>query len=116
MQGSGATEESWAPRCAGPSRRPGRRVIKRASAKDAASARAEMEAEMRAALARERERMVDAVREFAAAREQYFAAVEQQVVKLALAIAARVLHREAQIDPLLLAGRRAGGAGKDGGP
>jgi flagellar assembly protein FliH len=28
--------------------------------------------------------------------------VEQEVVKLALAIAGRVLHREAQLDPLLL--------------
>jgi flagellar assembly protein FliH len=67
-------------------------------------ARAEMEVEMHAALARERERIVAAVREFGAARRQYFAGVEQQVVKLALAIAARVLHREAQVDPLLLAG------------
>jgi flagellar assembly protein FliH len=67
-------------------------------------ARAEMEAESLAALTRERERIVVAVREFGAARGQYFAGVEQQVVKLALAIAARVLHREAQVDPLLLAG------------
>jgi flagellar assembly protein FliH len=63
-----------------------------------------MEAEMRASVAAERARLVGAVAQFRAAREQYFAEVEQEVVKLALAIAARVLHREAQIDPLLLAG------------
>jgi flagellar assembly protein FliH len=68
------------------------------------AARVELEAEMRAAAARERERLVDAMKQFSGAREQYFADVEQAVVKLALAIAARVLHREAAIDPLLLSG------------
>jgi flagellar assembly protein FliH len=66
--------------------------------------RAEMEAEMNLAVTRERQRMADAVHQFRGARERYFGEVEQEVVRLALAIAARVLHREAQIDPLLLAG------------
>jgi flagellar assembly protein FliH len=35
---------------------------------------------------------------------QYFESVEHEVVKLALAVAARVLRREAQMDPLLLTG------------
>ncbi len=35
-------------------------------------------------------------------RDQYFAQVEGQVVRLALGIAERVLHREAKLDPLLL--------------
>ncbi len=37
-------------------------------------------------------------------RKDYFVAVEAEVVKLALAIAARVLHREATLDPMLLRG------------
>ena len=37
-------------------------------------------------------------------REGYMHAVEQEVVSLALAIAARILRREAQMDPLLLTG------------
>jgi flagellar assembly protein FliH len=37
-------------------------------------------------------------------RERYMHAVEQEVVSLALAIAARILRREAQMDPLLLTG------------
>jgi flagellar assembly protein FliH len=45
-----------------------------------------------------------ALEEFAAGRDRYLAQVEREVVKLALAIAARVLHREAEMDPLLLAG------------
>lgn len=45
-----------------------------------------------------------AVEEFARARDRYLADVEQEVVRLALAIAARVLHREVLMDPLLLSG------------
>jgi flagellar assembly protein FliH len=42
--------------------------------------------------------------EFAAASQSYLNAVEHEVVKLALAVAARILRREAQMDPLLLTG------------
>jgi flagellar assembly protein FliH len=42
--------------------------------------------------------------EFAREREQYLLEVEREVVKLALAIAQRILRREAQMDPLLLTG------------
>ena len=41
---------------------------------------------------------------FAQERDRYLHAVEHEVVKLALAIAARILRREAQMDPLLLTG------------
>ena len=41
---------------------------------------------------------------FTARRDQYFRDVETEVVRLALNVAARVLHREAQMDPLLLRG------------
>ena len=37
-------------------------------------------------------------------RSRYFEAVEREVVRLALAIAARILRREAQMDPLVLSG------------
>ncbi len=42
--------------------------------------------------------------EFASARDGYLAQVEQEVVRLSLSIATRILHREAQMDPLLLSG------------
>jgi flagellar assembly protein FliH len=45
-----------------------------------------------------------AIEEFRAGRDNYLARVEQEVVRLALAIAERILHRESQIDPLLLTG------------
>jgi flagellar assembly protein FliH len=36
-------------------------------------------------------------------RSHYYAQVESEIVQLALAIAAKILHREAQVDPMLLA-------------
>jgi len=45
-----------------------------------------------------------ALKDFRARRDDYLVRVEQEVVHLALAIAERILHREANMDPLLLAG------------
>ena len=45
-----------------------------------------------------------AVASFKDAQARYFAEAEAAVIRLALSIAARVLHREAQLDPLLLRG------------
>ncbi len=68
---------------------------------------AEREAQA-AALAAEEERhkrqLAALVERFAEERDRYLQAVEQEVVKLALAVAARILRREAQMDPLLLTG------------
>ena len=44
------------------------------------------------------------LQDFEGRRDEYFRRVETEVVRLALAIARKVLHREAQMDPLLLAG------------
>jgi flagellar biosynthesis/type III secretory pathway protein FliH len=55
-------------------------------------------------LTRERASLASAVAEFARDRAVYFQKVEGEVVTLALSIAAKILHREAQLDPLLLAG------------
>jgi len=45
-----------------------------------------------------------AISEFARERGAYYQKLEEEVVKLALGIARQILHREAQMDPLLLAG------------
>ncbi|HXW16247.1 MAG TPA: FliH/SctL family protein [Terriglobia bacterium] len=55
-------------------------------------------------LAGEKQALVQAVREFARERDTYFQRVEAEAVGLAVAIARKILHREAQVDPLLLAG------------
>jgi flagellar assembly protein FliH len=50
-----------------------------------------------------RQPIADAVRGFAEQREDYFARVESEIVQLALSIAAKILHRESQVDPMLVA-------------
>lgn len=51
-----------------------------------------------------RQQVLAALNDFAAERERFFHELEQEAVRLALAIAARILRREAQMDPLLLTG------------
>lgn len=48
--------------------------------------------------------LAEALKAFKDDRDRYLAQVEREVVKLALAIAARVLRRETLMDPLLLSG------------
>jgi flagellar assembly protein FliH len=69
-----------------------------------AEARLEWEQELKDRIVEERTAVLKAYEEFVRERARYFAGVEAEVVKLALAIAARVLHREAKLDPLLLTG------------
>jgi flagellar assembly protein FliH len=76
--------------------------IARSEAK--AEARREWENELTERIADERTLILTAYEAFLRERVKYFAGVEAEVVKLALAIAARVLHREAKLDPLLLTG------------
>ncbi|HTS08434.1 MAG TPA: FliH/SctL family protein [Candidatus Eisenbacteria bacterium] len=55
-------------------------------------------------LARERSGIANALATFTRDRAAYFEKIEGEVVQLALSIARKILHREAQLDPLLLAG------------
>jgi flagellar assembly protein FliH len=61
-----------------------------------------------ASLAADRDRKIrqaaDLAAEFSRQRDNYFAAAEQEIVRLAMAVAARILRRQAQSDPLLLMG------------
>jgi flagellar assembly protein FliH len=69
--------------------------------------RAEREALGPAAAAeaeRRRRQAADLIENFAREQDRYLHAVEPEVVRLALAVAARILRREAQMDPLLLTG------------
>lgn len=69
-----------------------------------AEGRAELEGQRMELLRQCAGQWTEAVGSFAHARDSYFARVEREVVDLALAIASRILQREAQVDPLLLAG------------
>jgi flagellar assembly protein FliH len=53
---------------------------------------------------RARAAITTAIDQFAQQRDEYFHQAEDEVVHLALAIARRLIHRESQIDPRLLAG------------
>jgi flagellar assembly protein FliH len=59
--------------------------------------------EMRVRLEVEAERVTGALAGFETSRGDYFKRVEAEVVRLSLSIAAKILHREAQVDPMLVA-------------
>lgn len=98
-------------------------VVAAASAASVGVPEMEVEARVVAACAREREQVETrmraeceareaslraelerTVRAFTEERSAYFARVEGEVVQLALAVARRILGREAQLDPMLLTG------------
>jgi flagellar assembly protein FliH len=62
------------------------------------------QAQLQAVVAQARDAVAQTIQSFVRERETYFQKVEAEVVGLALSIARKILHREAQLDPLLLAG------------
>ena len=77
--------------------------IRRERAGAASQAEQNLRAEYEQKLLDTRAPIAAALAGFEEQRDQYFAKLEAEVVKLALAIAAKILHREAQVDPMLLA-------------
>jgi flagellar biosynthesis/type III secretory pathway protein FliH len=55
-------------------------------------------------LSQERKRVADSIAEFQQQRTDYYSKVEIELVHLALAIAAKILHRESQVDRMVVAG------------
>jgi flagellar biosynthesis/type III secretory pathway protein FliH len=55
-------------------------------------------------LAQERKRVADLIHGFQQQCSDYYAKVELDLVHLALAISAKILHRESQVDPMVVAG------------
>jgi len=78
--------------------------VEAARSEAVAEARLLWETELEGRITQERSRLQKVEEEFRFERARYFAGVEGEVVRLALAIAARVLHREVKLDPLLLTG------------
>ena len=76
--------------------------IETARKESRAEAREAWQEELEDRVADERARVARVCEAFARDRSKYFAEVEAEVVRRALAIAARGLHREAELDPLLL--------------
>lgn len=48
--------------------------------------------------------LADTIRAFELERQNYYQRVEEEVVQLAFSIARKILHRESQLDPMILAG------------
>lgn len=78
-------------------------MVEKARAESAAQTEKRMRAECERRVNKASEQIETAIKQFAQERSNYFALVETEVVRLSLAIARRILHREAQVDPLLVA-------------
>lgn len=92
-----------APAPSGPSQQEINDLVNRARAEAVAETEVRLNAECQARLDAGNAKMLQALEHFANERDNYFSRVESEVVNLALAIAAKILHREAQVDPLLVA-------------
>ena len=66
--------------------------------------RASVHAECQRSLAAARAEIDKALAAFAVERQSYFHRVEKEIVQLSLSIARKIMRREAQVDPLVLAG------------
>ncbi len=77
-------------------------LLSEARAETAKATEARLREELRAASQAEAARITTALDHFDRERKGYFARVETEVVRLALSIAAKILHREAQVEPMLV--------------
>ena len=100
---NGAGRESEHQAAQGPSAQEIAELLNLARIESAAETEAKLSEEYRTRSDREAARISAALELFEAERKSYFSRVESEVVHLALAISAKVLHREAQVDPLLVA-------------
>jgi flagellar assembly protein FliH len=79
-------------------------LIAKAAAEGLAQGERQAGARLEVDLGRERKRVADTIIEFQRQSTDYYAKVEIELVHLALAIAAKILHRESQIDRMVVAG------------
>jgi flagellar assembly protein FliH len=96
-------EESARETAAGPSAEEINELLRLARIEAVTETEKRLSGEYREKADKEAEKIRHALELFDAERKGYFSRVECDVVHLALAIAAKVLHREAQVDPLLVA-------------
>lgn len=78
-------------------------LLKSARAEAVAETEARLKMEYEARSKAEAEKIRQALEMFVGERKDYFSRVESDVVQLALAISAKIMHREAQVDPMLVA-------------
>jgi flagellar assembly protein FliH len=78
-------------------------LLNRARLDAVSETEARLIAEYEARVTAEADKIREALDLFQVERKEYFTRVESEVVHLALAISAKILHREAQVDPMLVA-------------
>jgi flagellar assembly protein FliH len=78
-------------------------AIKRARAGAVRETEERLRKEYEARSSAEASKILKVVERFQDEQKNYFSSVESEVIQLALAIAAKILHREAQVDPMLVA-------------
>jgi len=78
-------------------------LLNRARLEAVAETEARLITEYEARATAEADKIREALDLFQVERKEYFTRVESDVVHLALAISAKILHREAQVDPMLVA-------------
>ena len=78
-------------------------LVARARAEAVAETERRLKQEYEAKLEKEAAKIRQAIELFHVEQKSYFSRVESDVVQLSLAIASKILHREAQVDPLLVA-------------
>lgn len=79
-------------------------AVEAAYEKGLADGKAAARAEFEKTAADLRAQIVEALHDFSKGRADYFGRVEPEVVRLSLSIARKILHRESQLDPLVLTG------------
>jgi flagellar biosynthesis/type III secretory pathway protein FliH len=80
------------------------RLVSEAHAAGLAAGESQAAARFQEELARERQRVADLLLDFQRQRADYYSKVEIELVHLALGIAAKILHRESQVDRMVVAG------------
>jgi flagellar assembly protein FliH len=101
--GSSTDQEPEKEAKAGPSAEEVSELLTRARAEAVAEVEHRLKDEYEAMSAQHLSKISHALESFQEERRDYFGHVESEVVHLALAIAAKILHREAQVDPMLVA-------------
>jgi flagellar assembly protein FliH len=101
--GAGAAQEREPQAAPGLSAQEIEDLLNRARVEAVAQTEARLNTEAESRANAEAEKIRHALELFQVERKDYFARVESEVVQLALAIAAKILHRESQVDPMLVA-------------
>jgi flagellar assembly protein FliH len=99
----GAEQERQPPAAPGVSPQQMKDLLNGARTEAVAETEARLKTEYEARSQAETEKIRQALELFQVERKDYFSRVESDVVQLALAISAKILHRESQVDPTLVA-------------